>query len=228
MSERSPPPWLRDGTRAAWHEARSYLVTTWAFTRSPRVFMDAWWHGRASAMNPLAMLATGATIVAAAHQLAGAVAGIDHPSSLVAALLSALGPYVHYLTIGVLVHLVLKPLARNEATWSDSVATTLYAGAGPTSLAEALGWAVMCAVWPIVRSPTAVAMMHTVAFSVFCFTLATALGRLHRAPWWATLVAFAVAFPATGLVFGILRPPGNYGLHWVLDVRNGFSLGLGM
>jgi hypothetical protein len=228
MSERSPPPWLRDGIRATWHEARSYLATTWAFTRSPRAFIDAWWHGQTSAMNPLAMLATGATIAAAAHQLAGAVVGIDHPSSLAAAVLSALGPYVHYITIGALVHLVLKPLARSEATLSDSVASALYAGAGPTSVAEAFGWVVMCAVWPIVRSPAALAVMQSVAFSVFCFTLATALARLHRPPWWAMLVAFAVAFPATGLGFGLLHPPGNYGLHWVLEVGNGFSLGLGV
>ena len=228
MGERSPPPWLRDGIRTAWNEARSYLTTTRAFTRSPHAFMDAWWRGQASAMNPLAMLATGATIVGAAHALAGAVVGIDHPDSLAAAVLSAAGPYAHYLAIGVLVHLILKPLGRREATLSDSVATALYAGAGPAAFAEALGWVVMCGVWPIAPSPLAIAVMLGVAFSVFCFTLASALGGLHRAPWWAMLLAYAMAFPATGLVFGILRPAGNYGLHWVLDIRNGLSLSLGM
>jgi hypothetical protein len=190
--------------------------------------MDDWWHGRSASMNPLAMLATGATIAAASHQLAGAVLGIDHPDTLLGAVLSALGPYVHYVSLGILCHLVLAAHRRGDVRLTDSIATALYAGAGPAALAESLGWLVMCALRPFVTSQIIFGVMLGVAFGVFCLTFAMALGGLHRAPWWKMLAAFAIAFPLSGLVFGTLHPPGNYGLHWVLDVRGGFSLGLGM
>ena len=73
-----------------------------------------------------------------------------------------------------------------------------------------------------------VGIMFGIAFSVFCFTLATALGGLHRHPSWRMFLAFAIAFPATGLAFGLLSPPGNYGLHWVITISGGFQLGLGL
>jgi hypothetical protein len=225
---RAPPPWVRDGATAAWHELRAYLGTAWRFTRSPSAFMNAWLEGKADAMNPLAMLATGAALVAASHQLAGAIVGIDHPDGIIEAVLSALGPYALYIAIGILCHLVLAPGGKREVHLLDTIATALFAGAGPAALAEAIGWLAICAIWPFAPSPHAVAVMLGVAFSVFCFTLATALGGLHRPSWWRILVAFAVAFPATGLVFGVLDPPGNYGLHWVLDVHDGVALRLGM
>jgi hypothetical protein len=130
-------------------------------------------------------------------------------------------------SLGILCHLVVAG-RRSDVRLSDSIATALYAGAGPAALAESLGWLVMCALHPFVTSQIAVGVMLGVAFSVFCFTLAMALGALHRPPWWRMFLAFAIAFPLTGLVFGTLNPPGNYGLHWVLDVRGRFFLGLGM
>lgn len=228
MAERAAPPWFRDGLHVAFTEVRSYVTTAVRFSRAPHRFMDDWWHGSSAAMNPLAMLATGATLTAASHQLAGAVLGIDHPDSLLDAALTALGPYAHYIAIGVLCHLVLAARRGRDVRVSDSIATALYAGAGPAALAESLGWLLICAVRPLVMSQMAVDVMLAIAFTVFCFTLALALGGLHRPPWWKVSAAFAVAFPLTGLVFGMLHPPGNYGLHWVLDVRGRFILGLGM
>ena len=213
---------------AAWHEVRAYLGTAARFTRTPSAFMDAWWRGEADAMNPLAMLATGAALVGAAHQLAGAIVGIAHPDGIVDALLSALGPYALYVAIGVLCHLVLAPGGRRDVRMLDTVATALIAGAGPAALAEATGWLATCAIWPFAKSDIVVEVMLGVAFSIFCFTLATALGGLHRPPWWRITVAFAVSFSATGLVFGVLAPPGNYGLHWVIDPHGPVILRLGL
>jgi hypothetical protein len=228
MAERAAPRWLHDGLRIAWTELRSYVTTALRFTRAPHRFMAGWWHGELAAMNPLAMLATGAAIAAASRQLAGAVLGVDRPNTLLGAALSALGPYLHYVALGALCHAVLTARRRSDVRLADSVAAALYAGAGPAALAEALGWLVMCALSPVVTSPIAFGVMLGVAFSIFCFTLAMALAGLHRPPWWKMLAAFVIAFPLTGLVFGTLRPPGNYGLHWVLDVRDRFFLGLGM
>ena len=227
-NRRAPPPWVRDGARAAWHEVRAYLETAWRFTRAPASFMAAWLRGDVDAMNPLAMLATGAALVAATHQVAGAIVGIDHPDGIVEAVLSALGPYALYVAIGILCHLVIAPGGTRNVRVLDTIAAALLAGAGPAALAEAIGWLVICAIWPFAPSQIVIAVMVGVAFSVFCFTLATALGGLHHASWWRILLAFAVAFPATGLVFGVLDPPGNYGLHWVLDVHDGVALRLGM
>ncbi|HEX4452698.1 MAG TPA: hypothetical protein VH143_17600 [Kofleriaceae bacterium] len=226
--ERAPPPWVRDGVRAAWHEARGYLATTWQMMRAPARFMDSWRAGRADAMNPLAMLATGAALVAAAHQVAGAIVGIDHPDGIGDAVLSALGPYAHYVAIGLLCHLVLAPRGTRDVHVLDTIAAALFAGAGPAALAEALGWLVMCAIWPFVQSLWVVAVVFAIAFSVFCFSLAGALGGLHRPTWWRIMLAFAVAFPATGLVFGVLEPPGNYGLHWIVKLDGGPPISLGM
>ncbi|HEY1550263.1 MAG TPA: hypothetical protein VGG28_20690 [Kofleriaceae bacterium] len=226
--ERAPPAWLRDGVRAAWHEARADLATPWQMTRAPARFMDAWRAGRAEALNPLAMLATGAALVAAAHQLAGAVVGIEHPDGIGDAVLSALGPYAHYVAIGVLCHLVLAPRRTRDVRLLDTVAAALFAGAGPAALAEALGWLLICAIWPFVHAPWVGDVMLTIAFSVFCFSLASALGGLHRPTWWRIVLAFALAFPATGLVFGVLEPPGNYGLHWVVRLHDSPPVTLGM
>jgi hypothetical protein len=228
VSDRAPPPWVRDGLRAAWHEARAYLGTAARFTRAPAAFMDAWWRGDMDAMNPLAMLTTGAALVGAAHQLAGAIVGIDHPDGILDAVLSALGPYALYVAIGVLCHLVLAPGGRRDVRVLDTIATALIAGAGPAALAEAAGWIATCAIWPFAPSPVVVAVMLGIAFSIFCFTLATALGGLHHPAWWRILLAFAVSFSATGLVFGVVAPPGNYGLHWVIDPHGPTFLRLGM
>ncbi len=228
MTERAAPTWFRDGLRVAWTELQSYLTTAMRFTRAPHRFMDDWWYGRSVSMNPLAMLATGATIAAASHQLAGAVLGIARPDTLLNVVLSALGPYLHYVSLGLVFHLVLATRGRREVRLSDSIAAALYAGAGPAALAESLGWLVMCVLHPFVRSQIAMGVILGVAFGVFCCSLAMALAGVHRPPWWKMLIAFAITFPLSGLVFGTLKPPGNYGLHWVLEVRDRFYLGLGM
>ncbi|HET9992097.1 MAG TPA: hypothetical protein VFQ65_26385, partial [Kofleriaceae bacterium] len=71
MSERvrAAPAWLRDGFAAMWHEVRSYLSTSWELVHSPAQFAARWYEGTRTALNPLAMLATGAAVLAAVRQL---------------------------------------------------------------------------------------------------------------------------------------------------------------
>jgi len=219
---------LRDGFGAMWHEVRSYLETTWALVRRPSTFATEWFEGTRTAMNPLAMLATGATLVAATRQLGATVLDLPHPDSLITAIASALGPYAHYVLLGLLFHLTMVPFARDRSIRvTDTVALSLYAGAGPAAVAESLGWLVLSALESLGHRQLMVGVMLGVAFSVFCFVLATALGALHRPSPWRIGLAFALAFPVTGLVFGYLDPPGSYGLHWVMHISP-FFLGLGM
>lgn len=225
---RAAPAWLRDGFAAMWHEVRSYLGTSWELVRAPARFAGAWYEGTGSALNPLAMLATGATMLAAIRQLALTILGVPRPDSLISAIASALGPYAHYVAIGILCHLAVAIGGRGrDVRVADTVAMALYAGAGPAAIAEALGWLILCALIPLGHAALFQAMMMGLAFTVFCFVLATALGGLHRPAAWRVGFAFAIAFPITGLVFGYFDPPGSYGLHWVMRLSP-FYLGLGI
>lgn len=225
---RAAPAWLRDGFAAMWHEVRSYLGTSWDLARGPAQFAGSWYDGTRSALNPLAMLATGATMLAAVRQLALTILGVPRPDSLISAIASALGPYAHYVAIGILCHLAIAVGGRNRGVrLTDTVAMALYVGAGPTAIAEAIGWLLLCALMPLGHAVVVQSVMLGLAFTVFCFVLATALGGLHRPAAWRVAFAFAIAFPITGLVFGYFDPPGSYGLHWVMKLSP-FYLGLGI
>jgi hypothetical protein len=224
--ERAAPPWLHNAAAAAWREATDYARTTGVLARAPYRFAQEWWTGARAAMNPLAMLATGATLVTGARQLALAVLGVQRPDSVIALVLSALGPYVHYVVFGLIFHAILRPGAPQRARLGDSVAISLFAGAGPAALAEAAGWLAIALV-PALRSGGAIGVILGVAFSVFCYAFASAMAGLHGVRWWRLAIAILIAFPLTGVAFGLLEPPGNYGLHWVIQVDRDPLLSLG-
>jgi len=225
---RAAPAWLRDGFAAMWHEVRSYLATSWDLTRAPAQFARSWYDGTRTALNPLAMLATGATMLAAVRQLAMTILGVPRPDSLISAIASALGPYAHYVAIGLLCHLAIAIGGRErDVRLTDTIAMALFVGAGPTAIAEAIGWLVLCALQPLGHDVALRSVMLGLAFSAFCFVISTALGGLHRCAAWRIPFAFVIAFPITGLLFGYLDPPGSYGLHWVMRLSP-FALGLGM
>jgi len=228
MDARRSPPWVRDAARAFAHELHTYVATAIAFTRRPGRFAVSWWRGEAIALNPVGMLATAAAFLGGTRQLAYALLGVDGPDGLLEAIASSLGPFAHYLLVGLLCHLVFAPLAARKATVLDSVAMALFAGAGPAAIAEIAAWIVVVAASPWLSPDVTMAIAVSIAFSVFCFALASSLAAIHDARWWHVLLAFAVAFPITGLVFGVLDPPGNYGMHWVLRLGHGGGLGLGM
>ncbi len=226
---RAAPPWLRNAASAMWRELASYLSTTWALARSPRRFANDWWSGARIAMNPIAMLATGATLVTAARQLAGAALEISRPDSLMDTVATALGPYLHYVFLGVLCHAVLVAfIPDRQVRLADTIALALYVGAGPGSIAEIIGWATICALVPVGVTGLMLGIMLGTTFAVFCTVLASAFSGLHQARAARVVLAFAIAFPVTGVVFGSFDPPGSYGLHWVLSFQDGFQLTLGM
>jgi hypothetical protein len=100
---------------------------------------------------------------------------------------------------------------------------SLYAGGGPAAAAETVAWLLAIGVHPLIpagREPLVLGISIGLAFSVFCLALAASLGTIHRASWWHILVAYVAALTVTGVVFGELRPPGQYGMHWVVIVRD--------
>ncbi|HEY0253976.1 MAG TPA: hypothetical protein VGC41_20740 [Kofleriaceae bacterium] len=215
--------WFSDGLHTAWHEIRAYLGTSWAMLRNPRRFADEWFDDRRAALNPLAMLATGATIVTACRTLGMTVLGIPHPDSLVTTILSALGPYAHYLLLGFICHF----LVRGRGTLTDSIAMSLFAGAGPAALAESVSWLILCALSQLGGEQNLYrAIALGLAFSVFSYALSASLGGLHKVPGWR-IALFSLSFPLSGLIFGYLQPPGSYGLHWMMRL-DPFQIGLGL
>ncbi|MFT3694247.1 MAG: hypothetical protein QM831_13965 [Kofleriaceae bacterium] len=214
--------WLRSGWDAAKYEVLAYLQTSWAMLREPRDFALEWFEDNRTALNPLAMLATGATIVTAARTFGWTILGIPHPDSLLSTIASALGPYAHYILIGLISHVFV----RGRGNVLDSIAVALFAGAGPAALAESVAWLILCALAPFSEQGLFRAIALGLAFTVFCYSLSGALAGVHKTPGWR-IALFSLSFPLTGLIFGYLDPPGYYGMHWVLTLSP-FQIGLGL
>ena len=116
----------------------------------------------------------------------------------------------------------------------DSCAMALYAGGGPATASRIVIGFLAIAVWERtgsteIRSALTVSGALLLAsailsFSLFYYTLSSALGGLHavyRIRWWQILIANIVSMLGTGLMFGLLHPPGSYGLHFVISVGRG-------
>ena len=136
------PDWVADAVRAFVRETSLFCRTAIGFSRHPGRFITAWAAGEQHALNPLGFLATSAAILGTARVLAlMAMGDQDSPDSLWIQLLDALGPFAHYLAIGLLCHVVLRLLRvpiKRRAT--DSAAAALYAGGGPAMAAELVSW----------------------------------------------------------------------------------------
>ena len=136
-------------------------------------------------------------------------------------LLESAGPYAHYLVLGIVSHAVLR-LARARGRLLGSVAATLYSAGiallviGVLLFLDALAFPALRRAGPVshsdVRALTIAIVVFGVSYAAFVVLLAAALGRLHRAPWRAAIAVFA-AIVATALFFGMVHPPGSYGLH---------------
>jgi hypothetical protein len=215
------PDWVRDFARAAAADARAYLRTVRAFTFAASQSARKWETGELAAMNPLGVLASAAVVVGPVRQLALAVLGLPGADGLVAAVLSSLGPFVYYVVLGAIVHAMLRLLSPGRPRVTDSIAMSLYAGGGPAAAAEVLVWVVAIAVHPLIPRGTEAVVLGVslgLAFSVFCVALATALATIHRAAWWQVTLAYVAALTLTGVFFGEVGPPGQYGMHWVVKV----------
>lgn len=238
FNEISGPNWIEDGIRLTSRQIIFFFQTAFEFTIHPIRFTEEWVNQERRAINPFGFLATSVAILGPIRSLCLWILGIDQSAdSLWIDLLNSLGPFVHYAALGVLCHLTLSIILGSKRKASDSVALAIYAGGGPAAAAELLVWIILVVIQLVYRDESLTRLFLYlglgIAFSIFCAAFASSLGVLHRVRWWHIFITYAIAFVSTGLFFGIVDPPGNYGMHWVIKLFNEqgvFSphLGLGL
>ena len=213
--------WLRAAARSSWDEAVLYARTAAGFARHPRRFLDEWRQGARRAQNPLAFMATTLALTAALQlarrSLPGATDSPQVGSPLWRGLLESVGPYAHDLVLGVLSHAVLR-LCRARGPLLGSIAATLYSGGVALLGIAALLFLAALAFPTDVRALAAAVVVFAISYVAFLGLLLAALARIHGAPGRAVL-AVIVAILATALFFGMVNPPGSYGLHPSLRVH---------
>ena len=233
--------WLREAITAFLSEARLFLSTL-SFALRPRRFVDAWLEGERRVMNPLGFMATALGIAAVLAEvsasLAGARPGAAADHSVITELLQAFGPYLHYVALGLICHGLLVALGSRRSLFG-SVAIALYAGGAATlqaalmfGLESAWGAAHHLSFEKLAATPTGLAaLVATVTLSLLIFAIpfVRGLSALHQVGSGRCMGALVLAFLATGFLFGLLSPPGNYGLHLVVRfTRHTFGINLAM
>ncbi|HEY2513268.1 MAG TPA: hypothetical protein VGI39_20510 [Polyangiaceae bacterium] len=216
------PDWIRQGIRSALGELREFFVTGYAFARQPGRFAREWASGGRHALNPAAMVATAASlrfVLTLAQTAIGGDAGAEKAEGFAKELVDAFGPHLHYATLGLIAHGLLR-LSGPTRRVSSSIAMAMIAGAGPAFFAESLLRPLLAAfplhAGAIVEGALLAGACATMA--AFAWTVGAALAGLHeRRRSWA-LVAVGMAFVVTGILFGAL-PNGMYGLHLKIGIE---------
>src|SRR6476620_4654606 len=88
------PRWIGPALRASIHELEAFFRTAVAFALRPSRFAEEWVRGEATALNPLAFLATSATLLSA-FRLA-LPTGSQTSLGLALTLQDAVAPYVYF------------------------------------------------------------------------------------------------------------------------------------
>jgi hypothetical protein len=233
MSSPDSSDWVREAAFRTWDEARLFALTALRFTTRPGRFARDWSTGALPALNPLAMLATAAGLVGGANNLLGRTIGLPSGSdSLVADVLVAAAPFLHYALLGLGCHVVLR-LFGSQRHARDSVAMALFAGAGPAALVNVLIDAFGALIYleagrpPLVRGglfatlhgPLRDLLVHfsSAGFVTFLVTFGLALAALHQRKL-ATVVALLATLVAAGVLFGLL-PPLPFGTRLIIWLR---------
>jgi hypothetical protein len=224
------PDWIRDAVAVARHEVRRFVATGVAFCVRPQQFAASWVAGDERALNPLGCMATA---LAVTGTLGAFVPGKDESGAL-AALAAAILPYVYYVVLGLLCHPLLR-LSGSTRPLRVSVATALFAGAGP-GLVIALSSYV--AIWtrvalfgpyngdvsaglPVAALVALIIWIFVPAVVLFPITMALALAGAHGVRRRAAACALLIAFVIAGVIVGQLHTRHHFSLgvpHFVLYV----------
>jgi hypothetical protein len=219
--------WVAASWQLLRKETAAFLRTAAFIIRHPTAFGDRWLEGSLEAQNPLGFFATAAGIFALINGIGSAAFGGEKAPSLVTSLLDSVGPYLHFAILALLTH----PLYRatgSKRTVRGSIAMALYIGGGPMLLATLLNSCLFALfVWTY-DAPNLprheLTSLKGIAFLIAVFGVrimgfalfAAALAGFHRArlAWSVAVLGFALC--VTGLFFGVVNPPGNYGLRFAI------------
>jgi hypothetical protein len=237
VSRPAPSPdaetrWVKDSLAATARELRAFAVTAAAATVRPARFARAWVEGSGAALNPMAFMATAAALVTLAGTVAARLGPLGGSSTLAGEVLDSLGPYLHYVALGLICHATLR-LAGSRRSLAASVAMSLYVGGGPGALATLVDLVVFLVVVRVFGKANftsrelvtpavmaAGALVWTVRLAVAaCFV--GAFTGLHQVRVGWVVLGLVVALLVTGLAFGLLAPPGRYGMHLVIGHLQG-------
>jgi hypothetical protein len=216
-----PPDWIRGAIERAREEAWKYVATGVAFALRPGRFASTWIEGRERALNPFAILATGAGVLSVARALLDLVVGRPAGAQgLLEAVRDGVAPFAHYAVLGALCHLVLRA-GRSQRRLSDSIAMSLFAGGGPGVASALIVYVAGIALWILAGRPDVVhggllgslppyaarplLWIAYAGYALFLATLMLSLRALHAVSIWRASLALAVAVLVLGVLFG-LRP----------------------
>jgi len=222
------PAWPLEAITSALGEVRAWLRTAVAMLVRPRSFARAWGEGTAHAMNPLGFFAGALAVVTALGQLdrfGPQLPGRTDPS-IAHDLGAAIGPYLHYLAIGILCHLFAHPrggiralsLSAGVALFAGGVATVLTAGVlQPLQLFWSIrsGRAAPTAMQP--HLPVLIPILIA-GFLLFCTALARGLAGAHRMSIARPALGLVAAWLISGAAISFLHLPGEYGFHITFNV----------
>jgi hypothetical protein len=224
--------WLKDSLAATARELRAFAETAAAATVRPARFARGWVEGRQAALNPLAFMATAAALVTVAATLAARLGPLHGSSTLAGEVLDSLGPYLHYLALGLICHAILR-LAGSRRSLAGSVAMSLYVGGGPGTIAtlvDLVMFLVLVKLFGKVNfsaaelATPAVMAAGAVVWAVrlgMVVAFVAAFAGLHQVRVGWAVLGLGVALLLTGVAFGVLAPPGRYGMHLAIGHLHG-------
>ena len=226
-----PPDWVREAAVKSAEEVKSFVGTGVAFIARPGRFAREWAADQRTALNPLGVLATGAGVLASARALLDVVLGRPGAGGgLIESVADAVAPFVHYLFLGLICHLLLRRGSGRRLT--DSLAMALFAGGGPGVLVPVVVYVAGVALWwtsgrpPVIHNGLLGSLPHLqqrvllgvsyAGYALFLACLTLALRALHRAPLWRAVLATALAVLFAALLFGLRPVDVSFGTRLLL------------
>ena len=245
-TEAKEPIWFRSHPWVI--DAELYLRTLWLGLARPTVLVDRWLAGDPELVNPITFVVSTAAVVGFVLRAFGQL----HPAgksdaaapSLWATAWAAIGPYVFYVAVALVMHALLR-LLGGQRRLSSTLALTLLVGAATIGVVQVVGGMLMeLAMWARgvtsvdISDPNAtwregllyVALVFPLFGSVVWFwtSLGRALARLHGLGWRRTsaaviavalascLAAEYVTLPLPQIVVGV-HYDRSAAQHWTVN-----------
>jgi hypothetical protein len=224
------PQWIREAAHKVWAKSALFLRTAWDFTVRPGRFVTAWLEGSPAYQNPLGYFLTALGVLTAWKEVLQRVflswlpqhAPVA-PSTLSQELVSAAAPFVNYVLLGLVTHVLL---IRRRTPLRGSLAMALFAGGGPATAIGLLGQIIIAAGLSTRHSvefegsglqTLPYLVPFCAAFAAYVVAFARSLHKLHGRGYGWIMGAIGLAFLITGCIFGLHDLDGA-GLHAVVSI----------